>query len=93
MPYGEAMALHNRLGAGERIGPKHGNTLIGALRRTYGPDFANGCADDDKLHDVLMKLDEWSLNLLGRAYERGDLEQICRRPFLTVIPCGERPEP
>lgn len=92
MPYAEAIALHNRLRAGERIGPKHGNALVGALRKTYGPDFANGCADDDKLRDVLMKLDERSLNLLGRAYERGDLEQICRRPFLTVIPCGERPE-
>jgi hypothetical protein len=92
MPYGEAMALHNRLRAGERIGPKHGNTLIGTLRKTYGPDFANGCTDDDKLSEVLMKLDERSLNLLGRAYERGDLEQICRRPFLTVVPPDERPE-
>jgi hypothetical protein len=24
---------------------KHGNTLIGTLRKTYGPDFAKGCAE------------------------------------------------
>ena len=43
---------------------KHGNTLIGTLRKTYGPHFAKGCADDDKLSDVLHKLDEPSLSAL-----------------------------
>jgi hypothetical protein len=37
---------------------KHGNTLIGTLRKTYGPHFAKGCGDDKKLSDVLHKLDE-----------------------------------
>jgi hypothetical protein len=27
------------------ISKKHGNTLIGTLRETYGPDFARGEAD------------------------------------------------
>ena len=37
---------------------KHGNTLIGTLRKTYGPHFAKGCGDDKKLSDVLHKIDE-----------------------------------
>ena len=39
------------------ISKKHGNTLISTLRKTYGPHFAKGCADDEKLSDVLHKLD------------------------------------
>ena len=46
------------------ISRKHGNTLISTLRKTYGPTFAHGFADDAKLADVLDKLDEPSLNKL-----------------------------
>jgi hypothetical protein len=60
------------------ISRKHGNTLIRTLRRTYGPAFAAGCKDDDKLNDVLHKLDESSLSHLIRDYDGGYLEQICR---------------
>jgi hypothetical protein len=60
------------------ISRKHGDTLIRTLRRTYGPTFAKGCADDDTLGDVLHKLDEPSLSHLIRDHEAGDLEQICR---------------
>jgi hypothetical protein len=60
------------------IGRKHGNTLIRTLRKTYGPGFASGCADDAKLSDVLRKLDEQSLGHLMRDHEAGYLEQICR---------------
>ena len=59
------------------ISRKHGNTLIRTLRRTYGPGFAAGCKDDDKLTDVLHKLDEPSLSHLIRDHEAGYLEQIC----------------
>jgi hypothetical protein len=60
------------------ISRKHGNTLIRTLRKTYGPGFASGCADDAKLSDVLHKLDETSLSHLIRDHEAGYLEQICR---------------
>jgi hypothetical protein len=60
------------------IGRKHGNTLIRTLRKTYGPGFAGGCADNAKLNDVLNKLDEMSLSHLIRDHEAGYLEQICR---------------
>jgi hypothetical protein len=57
---------------------KHGNMLIRTLRKTYGPGFAAGCKDDEKLSDVLHKLDETSLSQLIRDHEAGHLEQICR---------------
>lgn len=60
------------------ISRKHGNTLIRTLRMTYGPGFAQGCADDEKIGAVLHKLDEPSLNHLIRDHEAGYLDQICR---------------
>ena len=59
------------------IGRKHGNTLVGALRRTYGGSFALGCRDDERLSDVLHKIDEYSLNGLLRDHQRGKLDRIC----------------
>jgi hypothetical protein len=38
---------------GGEISRKRGNTLIGALRISYGSGFAKGCANEDKLTDVL----------------------------------------
>jgi len=60
------------------ISRKHGNTLIRTLRRTYGPPFAKDYDDDDKLSDVLDRLDEPSLRHLIRDHEAGYLEQICQ---------------
>jgi hypothetical protein len=34
------------------ISRKHGNTLIGRLRVSYGSGFAQGCADGEKLSDA-----------------------------------------
>jgi hypothetical protein len=62
------------------ISRKHGNTSIRTLRRTYGPGFAEGCADDAKLSDVISKLDETSVGHLIRDQEAGYLDQICRAP-------------
>jgi hypothetical protein len=45
------------------ISRKDGNTLISTLRKTYGPNFANGCDDHEELSDVLHKLDEQSLTI------------------------------
>jgi hypothetical protein len=56
---------------------KHGNTLIRTLRMHYGRNFALGCDDDDKLSDVLHKVDEPSLGKLVRDHEDGKLERIC----------------
>jgi hypothetical protein len=57
---------------------KHGSTLIGTPRKTYGLGFAPRCADHAKLSDVLAKLGEPSLSQLIRDHEAGKLEQICR---------------
>jgi hypothetical protein len=61
------------------IGRKHGNTLIRTLRKTYGAHFAEGCRDDEKLSDVLHKMDEPSLSKLLRDHEGGKLDEICRQ--------------
>ena len=45
------------------ISRRHGNALVSRLRTSYGSGFAPGCANDDKLSDVLAKLDERSLYL------------------------------
>lgn len=61
-----------------RISTKHGNTEIKTLRKHYGPSFAKGCGDDEKLRDILHKLDEPSLSHLVRDEEAGKLENICK---------------
>ena len=53
------------------IGRKHGNTLIGTLRQTYGETFAPGFDPEAKLADVLMTLDEPSLTALVRDHASG----------------------
>lgn len=60
-----------------QISRKHGNTLIGTLRRYYGASFAKGCGDREALSEVLHKMDEHSLSDLVRAHEAGNLQTIC----------------
>ena len=48
------------------VSRKHGNTLVGTLRATYGHDFAKGHSDREKLSDLLHELDEPSLAKLVR---------------------------
>jgi hypothetical protein len=55
------------------ISRKHGNTLIGTLRKHYGAGFAAGFKDSDKLSDVLGKVDEPSLSKLIKDHEAGTL--------------------
>lgn len=43
---------------GGEISRKHGDTLIGTLRTSYGSRFGKGCADNEKLSDALARLDE-----------------------------------
>lgn len=44
------------------IDRKHGNTLIGTLRETYGPDFAAGRRSDMKLNTLLRQTSSPSLS-------------------------------
>ena len=44
------------------ISAKHGETLIRTLRKVYGPSFAAGYPDTEKLREVLRKLNETSLS-------------------------------
>jgi hypothetical protein len=55
------------------ISAKHGNTLIRTLRKVYGPSFAAGYPETEKLSEVLVHLNETSLSQLRRDHETGHL--------------------
>ena len=55
------------------ISRKHGNTLVGTLRRIYGPSFAPGAQPHEKLSGLLAEMDEPSLTKLVHDHERGEL--------------------
>jgi uncharacterized protein (DUF4415 family) len=55
---------------------KYGDTLIGTLRKHYGPSFASGFEDTDTLGHALAKLDEPSLSKLVKDYNGGKLVRI-----------------
>jgi hypothetical protein len=46
---------------------------VRTLRRAYGQHFADGCAPEEKLSDVLHKLDEPSLSKLVHDHDQGKL--------------------
>ena len=48
--------------ANGQIDRKHGNTLVGTLRQTYGQDFAAGTRSDAKLNTVLERSGSSSLS-------------------------------
>ena len=56
------------------ISHKHGNTLIGTLRKVYGQSFAAGYPEAEKLSEVLLQLNQTSVSQLRRDYETGHLE-------------------
>ena len=56
------------------ISHKHGNTLIGTLRKIYGQSFAAGYAATEKLSEVLLQLNETSLSQLRRDHQTGHLD-------------------
>ena len=64
---------HHRNKDGE-ISHKHGNTLIGTLRKVYGQSFAAGYSEADKLSEVLLQLNQTSLSQLRRDHETRHLE-------------------
>jgi hypothetical protein len=53
---------------------KYSETTIGDLRRLYGPEFAKGCADNEKMADVVRK--QPSLIRVIRRRELKRFEQI-----------------
>jgi hypothetical protein len=56
------------------ISHKHGNTLLGTLRKIYGKGFAAGYPETTELAEVLLQLNETSLSQLRRDHETGHLE-------------------
>ena len=48
------------------ISSKHGNILIGTLRKVYGPEFGKGTGERERLGDAIDRLDEQSLSQLVR---------------------------
>jgi hypothetical protein len=61
------------------LAQKHGNAFVSTLRRIYGPGFAPGSGDSEKLFDALHKLDEPSLAKLAQDFESGELEAKIKR--------------
>jgi len=64
------------------ISRKHGNTLVGTLRKINGHSFAAGEADSTKLQDVLEKLHETSLTQLVEDHAAGNLDGKVRQAAL-----------
>jgi hypothetical protein len=57
------------------ISKKHGNTLVGTLRKIYGQSFAAGHPETAQLSEVLHKLNETSLSQLRRDHGTGHLQK------------------
>jgi hypothetical protein len=55
------------------ISKKHGNTLVGTLRKIYGKGFAAGYPDASQLSEVLNQLNDTSLSQLRRDHDTGHL--------------------
>jgi hypothetical protein len=53
---------------------KYQQTTIGELRKLYGEDFAKGCADNEKITDVVRKHPSLMRVILRRELKR--FEQI-----------------
>ena len=75
----QASLDHRHRDKNGEISRKHGNTLVRTLRKTYGPGFAKGCQDDEKLSEVLHKMDEPSLTALVRDHDAGKLAGACAK--------------
>jgi hypothetical protein len=56
------------------ISGKHGNILVGTLRKIYGRGFAAGYPETATLGEVLLQLNETSLSQLRRDHETEHLE-------------------
>jgi hypothetical protein len=60
-------------------GPRRPGFFLGPEEAAhYGPAFGKGCGDNERLSDVLKKIDEGSLSELVTDDEGGKLEQVRR---------------
>jgi hypothetical protein len=57
----------------EKLYRLHADTLIAALRKSYGNEFAKGISGDEKLRDVLSRLDQLSLIRLLQGEQVGGI--------------------
>jgi hypothetical protein len=67
------MSIERHRDKNGEISKKHGNTLVRTLRKIYGPDFAKGHPETEKLSNLLHELDATSLTQLVRHHEEGAL--------------------
>ena len=70
------------------ISKKHGNTLVGTLRRMYGPKFAGDAPPHMKLSELLSETGTHTLSELHRQQLRrdqvsGELETKIERNGVT----------
>jgi hypothetical protein len=65
------------------ISRKHDNTLVGTLRKIYGPTFAAGKSETAKLSDVLADLHEQSLTQLVSDHGADTLTIRSEKPRST----------
>jgi hypothetical protein len=61
------------------ISKKHGNTLVGTLRKIYGSTFAAGQPGNAQLSDVLGDLNETSLSQLIHDHKNGKLDHKIKK--------------
>jgi hypothetical protein len=61
------------------ISKKHGNTLVGTLRKIYGQTFASGQPGSVRLADVLGDLNETSLSQLVHDHKNGKLDHKIKK--------------
>ena len=66
------------------LSKKHGNTLVRTLRKVYGEHFAEGCSPEERLSDVLQKMDEPSLSRLVHDHEHHKPMQARRIAWAAV---------
>ena len=59
---------------GKRNEGKHSETTIGELRRLYGPEFAKGCEDSEKMTDAVERQPSLTRDIRCRELKR--FEQI-----------------
>jgi hypothetical protein len=59
-----------------KISRNYGSTLVRALRKRYGENFAAGHADTATLREVINRLDGASLNRLRGDLEKRQLDEV-----------------
>jgi hypothetical protein len=63
------------------LSKKHGNTLMRTLRKIYGQHFAEGCGPEEKLSDMLQKLENGRPNGLQAGGRSALPRKLFRRGF------------